>query len=96
LDLKDAIRAIFFSMDKKETSGKLFNVVNINASIQEVIDIIKEYIPNLKITITKSPLLNQMSYVVDDSKIKSLGFTYVGSLRESIKDTVKLLRPDLF
>jgi UDP-glucose 4-epimerase len=96
LDLRDSINAILFSMDNKKTNGELFNIVNINASIQEIVDNIKEFVPDLKVTITKSPLLNQMSYVVDDSKIRNLGFEYIGNLRESIKNTVKLLRPDLF
>ena len=92
LDLKDAINAIFFALDNKKTKGELFNVVTINATPQDIVDAIKWFIPDLKIEYTKSPLINQMSYVTNDDKIKNLGFKYVGDLKKRVKETIGLLR----
>ncbi len=92
LDLGDAIRAIFFGIDNEKTKNELFNVVTKNLTVNDMVNTIKEFIPNLKITITQSPLLNQQSYVTDDSKIRALGFTYTGDLRKAIGETIQLLK----
>ena len=92
LDLRDGINAIFFALENKKTKGEIFNVVTINATVQEVINSIREFIPTLKIEYTKSPLINQMSYFTDDSKIRNLGFKYCGNLMEAIEETINLLR----
>jgi len=92
LDLKDACRVFNFALEEKKTIGELFNVVTINAGIGEITGAIQKYIPGLNIVYTQSPLLNQMSYFTDDTKIRNLGFTYSGNLDESVKDTIHMLR----
>lgn len=85
LYLPDAIRAFFFMMEKGRGSGEVFNVVTANLTVREVVDTIKIYVPNLCIAFTKSPLLNQMSYYTDDTKIRKLGFQPEGSLMKGLK-----------
>jgi len=92
LDLGDAMNAFFFALENDKTIGELFNVVTINAGVGDIVNAIKKYIPNLEITYTKSPLINQMSYFTDDTKIKNLGFKYSGDLDKGVRDTVDLLR----
>ena len=91
LDLQDAIRAIFFAIDNEKTKNELFNVVTKNLTVNDMVNTIREFIPDLRITITQSPLLNQQSYVTEDTKIRDLGFSYVGDLRKAIGETIKLL-----
>ena len=92
LDLRDCIRAINFMIDSEKTKGELFNVVTINATVQEIVDAIKEFIPGVKIKITKTPLLNQVSYVTDGTKLINMGFKYEGNLKEAVRKTVDLLK----
>ena len=89
LGLKDCIRAYEFF----ETCGKIgeiYNVLTKNFEMREIIDAIKQSKPDVKIEITKSPLLNQKPYHVGDNKIRGLGFIPRDDLRESIGETIEL------
>jgi len=92
LDLTDAINAFSFVLNKKETAGQIFNVLTENTTVQNVVDIIKEKIPNVGIELTKSPILNQTSYNVSPEKLIKLGFKYEGNMRQSIHDTISLFK----
>lgn len=92
LYLPDAIQAFFFMMKEKQGSGEVFNVVTENLTVKEVVYTIKLFVPDLRITLTKSPLLNQMSYYTDDTKIRKLGFEPKGSLREGVRKTINYLQ----
>ncbi|MBI4116572.1 NAD(P)-dependent oxidoreductase [Candidatus Pacearchaeota archaeon] len=89
LGLNDDIRAFEF-LEKHGKSGEIYNVVTKNYSMQDIIDAIKEFVPNLKIEITKSPLLNQKPYHASNEKIIKLGFEFKDDLRQSMKETLEL------
>ncbi len=91
LGLYDAIKAYAF-LEKKGKSGELYNVLTANFTLQEIINTIKKFIPELKIQMTKSPILNQKSYEVSDEKLRSLGFKPQDSLEGGIKATLDLFK----
>lgn len=90
LGLNDSIRAFEF-IEKKGKPGELYNVLTKNYTLQDIIDTIKSFIPDVKINFTKSPILNQKSYIVSNRKILDLGFTFEDSLSESVKESIELL-----
>ncbi|MFW9994114.1 MAG: NAD-dependent epimerase/dehydratase family protein [Candidatus Odinarchaeota archaeon] len=90
LDLIDALSALKFLSKPNLGSGEVFNVVTENLSVQQIIDLLRELFPDLKIEVTKNPLLNQLSYFTDDSKIRKIGFSPKGDIRKSMKETVDL------
>ncbi len=92
LDISDAIRAFMFMMEKNSGCGEIFNVITENATVREVIDILRIFTPNVRIAFTKSPILNQTSYFTDDSKIRKLGFMPEGNMTEGIRKTIELLK----
>ena len=91
LGLNDCIRAFEF-LEQHGKSGEVYNVVTKNFSMQDVIDTIREFVPNLKIEITKSPIINQKPYHAANEKIKSLGFEFKDELRNDVKETIELFR----
>ena len=91
LGLNDCIRAYRFFETHGE-SGEIYNVVTKNFEMREIIDTIKQVLPEVNIEITKSPLLNQKPYHVSDDKVRKLGFTYEGSLHDYMKETIELFR----
>ena len=91
LGLNDDIGAFEF-LEKHGKSGEVYNVVTKNYSMQDVIDTIKEIVPDVKIEITKSPIINQKPYHASNEKMKSLGFEFKDELRQSVKETVELFR----
>ncbi|HCI70939.1 MAG TPA: nucleoside-diphosphate sugar epimerase, partial [Balneola sp.] len=57
-----------------------------------IIKIIKAYVPDLEVNMVKTPLLNQFSYLVDDSKLSATGINLNGSIKRGIKETLGLLK----
>lgn len=91
LGLNDCIRAYeFFEIHGK--IGDVYNVLTKNFEMREIIDAIKQTKPNVKIEITKSPLLNQKPYHVGDNKIRELGFIPRDDLQENIRETIELFK----
>jgi len=90
LGLGDAIRAYEFA-EKYAKPGELYNVLTKNYTVNEIVDAIKKFKPNLKIQITKSPLLNQKSYEVSCEKFKSLGFEFKDDLQDFLGKEIELL-----
>ena len=90
LGLNDAIRAYEF-VEKFGKSGEIYNVLTKNYTIMEIVEAIKKFKPELKIEITKSPLLNQKSYEVSCEKFKQLGFEFQDDLEKFLGEEIKLL-----
>jgi len=92
LDLKDAIRALLFIIEKDLFTNQVYNVVTVNSAVREIIDIIKESIPGIKIEYVDSKIMNQLTYLVANEKFKKTGFEFSGNLKEGIADTIKILK----
>ena len=92
LDLFDASRAISFIINNDIFDGRIYNVLTNNATVREVVDVIREFIPGLEIGFVDSKIMNQLSYEVLDDRFKSQGFIPSGSLKRGIGETISLLR----
>ncbi|MEK6898340.1 MAG: NAD(P)-dependent oxidoreductase [Nanoarchaeota archaeon] len=91
LGLNDCIRAYeFFETNGK--IGEIYNVLTKNFEMREIIDAIRQTKPDVKIKITKSPLLNQKPYHVGDNKIRETGFVPKDNLQEDIRETIGLFK----
>jgi nucleoside-diphosphate-sugar epimerase len=91
LDLVDGVRAIEFVL-RRGLDGRLYNVLTANASVADIVDMIREVVPDVAVTEVDSPVMNQLSYEVDDRRFRSQGFVVTGDLRRAIADTVTHLR----
>jgi nucleoside-diphosphate-sugar epimerase len=91
LDLADGVRAIEFVL-RRGLDGRLYNVLTANASVAEIVDMIREVVSDVAVTEVDSAVMNQLSYEVDDRRFRSLGFAVTGDLRRAIADTVRHLR----
>jgi len=91
LGLNDCVRAYEF-LEKYGKPGEIYNVVTGNFEMREIINTIKQFSPDLKITITKSPILNQKPYHVSNQKIIGLGFEFYDSLLDNVRETINLFK----
>ncbi len=91
LGLDDCIRAYQF-FEKNGEAGEIYNVVTNNFEMREIIEAIKTVVPDVKIEITKSPLLNQKPYHVSHQKTKRLGFEGKDDLIDNIRETIELFK----
>lgn len=90
LDLSDGISAIEFIL-KRGLDGRLYNVLTANASVAEIVAMVREVVPDITVREVDSPLMNQLSYSVDDSRFRGLGFEVRGDLRAAIAQTIRQL-----
>lgn len=91
LDLVDASRAICHIIRNDLFDGSINNVLSKNATVREVVEIIKDFVPDLEIEFVNSQIMNQLSYEVLSERFHSKGFTPEGELRRGINETIKLL-----
>lgn len=92
LDLFDAARAIAFIIRKDMFDGRLFNVLTHNATVRQVVDTIREFVPNLQVSYVDNKIMNQLSYEVSCERFVAEGFIFEGDLRRGIGETISLLR----
>ena len=91
LYIDDAISVIKFIIENRHFENQLFNVLSSNSTVSEILIYIKKLIPNINIIEVDAKIMNQLSYEVSDKKIRSLGFTPKGEMKNGINETIKLL-----
>jgi nucleoside-diphosphate-sugar epimerase len=92
LHLDDCVGAISFAIRENLFDGQIYNVVSKNCSVRDVIDTIKDYIPDLEIKLVEHKIMNQLSYEVLSSRLEEKGFTSKNELRSGIHDTISMLQ----
>ena len=92
LSLDDAGRAIDFIIKHRLFDNQIYNVLTLNATVEDVVNAIRKYVPDLKVEFVDNEIMNQLSYEVAPERFMNLGFTYSGDLESSIGDTIRLLK----
>ena len=91
LHLDDAVRALWFMSEPDRLDGAVYNVLTANASVADIIDVVRRHVPALKATLVDSPIMNQLSFAVSAERFGRLGFRYEHTLEEGIARTVERL-----
>jgi UDP-glucose 4-epimerase len=92
LDLTDAARALSFILRKDLFDGRIYNVLTQNATVREIVTVIQEFVPELKVEFVDNKIMNQLSYEVARDRFTQQGFVFAGDLRRGIGETIALLR----
>ena len=92
LDLHDAARAFAFILDADLFDGGIYNVLTTNATVHEVVDVIREFVPRVDLTFIDHPFMNALSYEVACERFVGKGFRFEGELRRGIGETIARLR----
>jgi nucleoside-diphosphate-sugar epimerase len=92
LDLQDAARAIAFIIEENLFDGRIYNVLTVNATVRDIVETIRLFIPDVAVTAVDSPIMNQLSYEVSCERFRSRGFAFEGDLKRGIGDTIALLK----
>src|SRR5207244_1141993 len=91
LDLDDGVRAIEFILERG-LDGRLYNVLTANATVADIVAMIRQAVPDLTVREVDSAVMNQLSYEVSDARFRAIGFEPRGDLRQAIVETVGHLR----
>jgi len=92
LALSDAVEALKFVIKNDLFDRKIYNVLTENLTVHDIIQHIKEYIPQLEIEYVDTEIMNQLSYEVSCRRFKKQGFEFTGSVGKSIGETIELLK----
>ena len=92
LDLFDASRAFSFIIHNDIFDGRIYNVLTHNCTVRQIVDTIREFVPELEVAFVDNRIMNQLSYEVSCERFTNKGFTFVGDLRRGIGQTIQLLR----
>jgi len=92
LDLLDASRAIEHVIKNNIFDGRIYNILTQNSTVREVVHIIREFVPELKVEFVDTKIMNQLSYEVLCDRFKSTGFKFSGDLKRGIEETILLLK----
>jgi nucleoside-diphosphate-sugar epimerase len=92
LDLSDAVRAFGFIIERDLFDGRIYNVLTLNATVRDIVDAIRDFVPETEVSFVDSPIMNQLSYEVSSQRFLNSGFTFAGNLRRGVGETVALLK----
>ena len=92
LSIVDSFQTFKFTIEKNFFQNDIFNVLTGNYTVNQILNKIRKFKKNIIIDCVNAPIMNQLSYHVDDRKIKHHGLKLKGSIEKDIKDTLKLLQ----
>jgi UDP-glucose 4-epimerase len=92
LYIGDAVAAMAFIVRGDLFDNQVYNVVTVNETVHQIVEIIRGHVPCLQVEHVDSPIMNQLSYVVRTDLIRRAGFTCRGDLARGIYEVLALLR----
>ena len=91
LDLGDACRAIAHILRQDLFDGGTYNVLTLNATVNDIVEAIRVRRPDLQVQLVDSPIMNQLSYKVSGDKFRRTGFACTGDLAAAVRETIDWL-----
>jgi nucleoside-diphosphate-sugar epimerase len=92
LDLTDAVGAISFILKNDLFDSQVYNVLTLNATVRQIVEVIRGMVPELNVAFVDSPIMNQLSYDVSPQRFLDRGFKFSGDIGRGIGGTLSLLR----
>lgn len=90
LSLRDAFKVFKFCIERDFFKNDIYNALSGNFTVNQILNKIKKYKKNIKISLVKNRIMNQLSYHVDDTKVRKEGLRLNSKIDDDIKDTLKL------
>ena len=91
LDIRDAVKALLWSMTPGALDGRIVNAVTENLTVSEILSALRRAGMHPRLSLIDSPIMNQLSYEVDDTLARRAGLLMNGSIADAIRDTCILL-----
>jgi UDP-glucose 4-epimerase len=92
LDLSQAVECIMFFIARGLFDRQIYNVITDNLTVASIVDMVRQYVPDVSVEYVNSPVMNTLSYDVSDAKVRAAGFRFRGNVQECIAQTVQLLK----
>ena len=92
LDIQDAAAAINHTIEKDLFDSEIYNIVTHGLTVNDVVETIKKYVPNLDVELVEHKIMNQLSYDASNKKALQKGFVFRGNIDKRVRETVEKLR----
>ena len=92
LDLLDLGNAIAHIIKTDLFNNSTYNLLSGNFTVNNIIDFIRMYEPELSIKLVENNIMNQLSYEVLNQKFINENFKFVGNIKNGIKETIEQLK----
>lgn len=93
LSIEDEAAAVLFSIENiRSMKGEAFNVVSFNTDLNAVVAAIKETGVTPQVCVAAEKTINQQVYTVNADKIRCLGFTPSGTVRDVVHNMIEGIR----
>ena len=92
LSIRDAFKLFKFCIEKNFFKKDIFNALSGNYTVKQIISKIKKRKKNIKYKLVSSKIMNQLSYHVDDSKLRNFGINLNSDIQKDIDDTLNLFK----
>ena len=92
LSLKDAFKTFKFCIETNFFKKDIYNALSGNFTVDQILTKVKKYKKNIRVKFVNSPIMNQLSYHVDNKKLSEQGLQLSHKIENDIKDTINLLK----
>jgi nucleoside-diphosphate-sugar epimerase len=92
LSIRDSFKVFKFCLEKNFFENDIFNALSGNFTVNQILNKIKKIKKKINVVYINSPIMNQLSYHVDDQKIKNKGLVLKSNIDVDIKDTLLLFK----
>ena len=92
LSIRDSFKVFKFCLEKNFFENDIFNALSGNFTVNQILNKIKKVKKKINVVYVSSPIMNQLSYHVDDRKIKNKGLILKSNIDVDIKDTLLLFK----
>jgi nucleoside-diphosphate-sugar epimerase len=87
----DCVAAINFIIERDLFFGDVYNIVSENTTVRAILAEIEKHISPRTTSIIDDERMNNFSFGMDDTKIRSLGFSPQGTLEQGIIELLSVL-----
>ena len=92
MSIRDSFKVFKFCLEKNFFENDIFNALSGNFTVNQILNKIKKILKKINVVYVNSPIMNQLSYHVDDQKIKKKGLILKSNIEVDIKDTLLLFK----
>ena len=92
LSLKDSFKVFKFCFEKNFFTNDIYNALSGNYTVRQILNRIKKFKKKISIDFVDTPILNQLSYHVDQKKIQKRGLILNSDITNDIKETIDLFK----
>src|SRR4029079_6724196 len=82
---------IRFVIQRDLFDNRVYNVLTENATVRQIVDLIRSVVPDVTVEYVDSQIMNQLSYSVLADRFRAQGFEFQGNLRVGIERTLALI-----